>query len=162
MDQPEVVSIGEDGFTLARLGWRHDVLHHADRHHRVELEGRPVIQVAADRGGDAGQLAPVDFRALRFRERDPVGCLHPVNGALVLEIGTPTAADIEHGGLFVHPREIRKDPQFLQLRLLERDLLSVEDAAGVIHPLVEPEAEEFVAHVVRNRDVGFAGPQIFS
>src|SRR5262249_34728939 len=54
-------------------------------------------------------------------------------------------------------REVREDLELVELCGLERLIRRLVDGARVVHPLVEPEAEELVRDVVADLDVGFTG-----
>src|SRR6266540_4216693 len=151
-----------DRLAETRLLGRNEVIDHANRLDRVVFDLRAMVLVVAAIRLDAGNAAAVDLFHLGARERHAVGALHTARGRQVFEVGAPTATDVEDFGFGCDVGEIRQDPKLVELRGLQRLLVVFEDRARVIHPLVEPEAEEIVGDVVRDLNFVFGGSHVIS
>src|SRR5262249_33815259 len=85
----------------------------------------------------------------------------PARGRQVLEVGAPAAADVEHRAALLHVRGLGQPAELLDLRLLEV-VGALEERAGVVHALVEPQAEELVRDVVGDFDFGLGRAHLSS
>jgi hypothetical protein len=66
----------------------------------------------------------------------------------ILEVRAPAAADVQDELVRVHLSVVVEDAALVLLRLLERLLTGEIAGRGVVHALVQPEAEELVRNAV--------------